>query len=219
MLENVGNLPVGRFYEDTINHMKQMFPNRETLVLHEIVSKTNHVDIHVMFPCSNEPYFVLFTTGMSDIDMNVPNRILQTNPNLNKCELVCFLPDTWSFDFVHDIDHYNFFPINNLINMAKFPFQNDTWLGHGHTIPNFGDYTKYTKKSKLSCALLLQLDDLPNVVINEYTEVGLLYLYHITKKETEYMLEYSLSKLMEKMDLQGHLDLVLNPRRKSRVRF
>ena len=46
-----------------------------SIVLHEMLSDTVHIDVHHVKPTRERPYHTLITSGMSDLAMNVPDEI------------------------------------------------------------------------------------------------------------------------------------------------
>ncbi len=89
-----------RYLEDIERHLAQHIGECDT-VLHEILSHTVHVDIHVIKPNEKVPYLTLVTSGMSDLEMNVPEG-LDPADEYQLAELVAFLPEDWPLDGFFD---------------------------------------------------------------------------------------------------------------------
>ncbi len=211
-----------RYMDQIVEHMEKLYPNREMKVFHEIVSEIIHLDINVFLPTKEQPYYVLFTTGMSDLDMFVPENILQQYPNLNKAELVTFLPADWEintddFSVVDNSKSNPYWPLEEMKFHARLPFMYQTWLGYGHTIPNTEKYKPYQKKTKLSCSVLLSLNTIPEVKIDDNIDVNFYYLYFITKKEAQHKLKFGVDSLLKKLFSDNKNGFVLNTKRKSVV--
>mgnify|MGYP000664765674 CR=1 FL=1 len=54
--------------EETEQHFADVFgfdPD-DTRVFHELMSDIVHIDVHIVPPDENRPFYLLFTTGMSD---------------------------------------------------------------------------------------------------------------------------------------------------------
>lgn len=60
-----------RYLSEMSNHVQNHF-GRTSFVLHEEKSATVQVDVHVVPPNADRPYFTLLTSGMSDLNMHVP---------------------------------------------------------------------------------------------------------------------------------------------------
>jgi tetratricopeptide (TPR) repeat protein len=77
---------------------------------------------------------VLVTRGMGAHQMNVPaneDDDEDSEPPVNRMELVCALPADWNIAGKDDKD---FWPIGELQSMARLPVEEDAWLEWGHTI-------------------------------------------------------------------------------------
>jgi hypothetical protein len=101
-------------------------------VWHENVSAIVHVDVHVVFPTEERPFYTLVTTGMSDLPMSVP-------PEANApdyAELLIRLPAEWNLDYETLNDERNYWPIRLLQGLARFPHATKGWLDLGYAIPN-----------------------------------------------------------------------------------
>jgi Suppressor of fused protein (SUFU) len=61
-----------RCLAEIADHIREYFGN-DCFVLHEKESSTVHVGVHVVRPTSERPFFTLLPSGMSDLDMHVPD--------------------------------------------------------------------------------------------------------------------------------------------------
>ena len=64
---------------------------KQVIVLHEKVSPLVHVDVYVVQPSPDRPFFTLLTSGMSDREMCVP----EGSEALAFLELTLGLPGDW----------------------------------------------------------------------------------------------------------------------------
>ena len=85
--------PEGRYLQDIQDHIEKFIGPSDS-VLHEIVSPTIHVDIHIVPPTTKIPYLTLMTSGMSDKDMNVPSAAVP-KADYELAEIIAFLPPDW----------------------------------------------------------------------------------------------------------------------------
>ena len=60
-------------------------------MFHELLSDLVHIDVNIMRPDETHPYYVMYTTGMSDMPMTLPEEI-QDREDLRYGELYMFLP-------------------------------------------------------------------------------------------------------------------------------
>ncbi|HNS99997.1 MAG TPA: suppressor of fused domain protein [Polyangiaceae bacterium] len=183
-------------------------------VWHELVSSLVHVDVHVVLPTENRPYFTLFTTGMSDRPMHVPDDV-KHGKRLRYAELMLMLPSGW-FDDPRSLeelrDERKYWPIRLLKTLARFPHACDTWLAFGHSVPNGNPPAPFVEGTKMCFALLvppvrvppefydLQLSD--GRVVNIY---GVVPLY---PEELQLKVMRGTAALLERFDTQGVTELL-----------
>lgn len=143
----------------------------EGMVLHEIMSTTVHVDIHVVPPTDERPFYTLVTSGMAERPMRTP-------AGVDGCEfaelVVCLPPDWPGFDdtlMPGNPDHpwsdeANYWPIRWLKMLARFPHEYGTWLWMNHTVPNGDPPEPFAPNTKL-CGWLVGLNPLLPEAFNE----------------------------------------------------
>jgi len=209
-----------QYTEEVCTHFDQIFPDRQTSVFHEIISDLIHIDVHIMRPTAEEDFYVIYTTGMSDMPMTVPED-MPSAQDYSRAELVMFLPGTWDVDNVlkmeGEIPNKDFWAISGIKFFARFPHDFNTWLGSGHTIPNGPDYEPIVQGSEMGGVVLLELGEKESpVVARDGTKITLLMVVPISQAETEYKLEYGMDALLEKFDECG-VPHVLDIYRKSVV--
>ena len=128
-------------YEREISeHMEAAFPGRETRVYHEIASEFIHVDVYVMKAPTKQDFHVIYTTGMSAMPMTLPEELLPEYKDLERAELLLFLPAEWDiltgYETDKDVPESLWWPVHLMKYLVRFPHEYGTWLGWGHTIPN-----------------------------------------------------------------------------------
>jgi hypothetical protein len=147
------------------------------------------------------PFTIVATLGMSSRPMNV-----SVASALRRAELLCYLPPslknrTWWLAW-----------------LAEFPFIDNTWLGHGHTI--------HMERPLFDGSALQHLLVLPSLVrphrnMEEHVTVdgdpvGLWWIVPITPSELEYKRARGVDALLDAFDEKG-LPFVLDPARLSTV--
>ena len=65
-------------------------------MLHEIYSPDIHLDIAVIEPSQDKPYYSLVTMGLGAHCMNVPKELNEYE--LERCELIIDLPSLWDIN-------------------------------------------------------------------------------------------------------------------------
>ena len=93
-------------------------------VLHEIASPDIHLDVMVIEPTEEQPYYKLVTMGAGAYKMNVPKKL--KSYNLERAEYVIFLPKDWDIESKTDEGYW---PIGNLKMVGRLALNTDSWLG------------------------------------------------------------------------------------------
>lgn len=115
------------------DHLQEYFAGSEMFVLHDESKGSDPVSIHVVMPTDTRPYFVLVTSGMS-------NRAMAVQQGYEECARAeCFLclPAEWPLSMINRGWREPEFawPFYLLQECARFPFERETWLGYGHSVP------------------------------------------------------------------------------------
>ena len=200
------------YSEDEIDiiekHIEHYYGNFE-FVFHEKVSPDIHVDICLIPPSKECNWYTLVTMGMGAHLMNVPNQLKEEQ--LERAELVICLPEYWKLDKEHLKDEKWYWPIRLLKELARFPGENNTWLGWGHTVSYDGPLSYTTEL----CASILINPPCGNVGGNTCTlpdgeEVNFYQVIPLYRDELEYKLKNGTQKLLDKMNDNI---LLVNPHR------
>ena len=121
------------------------------MVFHEIMSDTVHLDVHHIPPSASHPYHILFTTGMSDLPMSIPDGIDVER----RAELMIALPEHWKMSQDDWKDERWYWPIRAMKTLARLPHEYDTWLTHAHTLPNGDPAEAYAEGVPFTCAMIV----------------------------------------------------------------
>ena len=97
-------------------------------VFHEIASPDVHLDVCIVDPTEEEPYYKLVTMGAGAYTMNIPEK--WKSYHLEHAEYVIYLPQDWN---INSSDENDYWPIRVLKDTARLPIWADTWLSYGHT--------------------------------------------------------------------------------------
>lgn len=119
-------------------------------VWHEVISDHVHIDVHVVKPTVDRPYYTLITSGMSDLPMKAP---LQAQ-DYRFAELMMSLPADWPMSQEAWKDTRHYWPIYWLKVLSRFPHKYDTWLSYGHTMPNGNPSEPVAPNAAFECMLL-----------------------------------------------------------------
>jgi hypothetical protein len=196
----------GENIEAISNHI-EMHVGKIESVFHEILSDLVHIDVHWVKPTDELPYNVLVTSGMSDLPMNTPEGI-----GVSKhIELCVLLPKDWKltaedYSLMEDVfkDENNYWPVRWLKIIARFPHEYDTWVGHGHTIPNGENADPFSDNTQLGCMILFPSislsGDFFELKINDNKIINFYCLYPLYKEEMDFKLKKGADALIEKFE-------------------
>lgn len=127
-------------------HIEQHFGPIET-VWHELISEGIHVDIYVVKPTAERPFYTLITSGMSELPMTVPPGAEE----LAYAELVLCLPADWPLTQEAFEDEANYWPIRWMKILARFPHDYETFFTVSHTIPGGNPPEEFDASTPMGC--------------------------------------------------------------------
>jgi hypothetical protein len=167
-------------------------------VFHELVSDLVHIDVHVVEPTDERPFYTLITTGMSDRPMTAPPQC----HNFRFAELMISLPADWPMTQEAFQQDDVYWPVRGLKFLARFPHEYETWLGWGHTIPNGDPPEPLADNTALCCLLLLSPAHVPegfsSLRVDHEKTVNFYSLVPIYREEMEFKLEKGTDALVER---------------------
>jgi hypothetical protein len=211
--------PAGAGEPDTIEaverHIERHFGPVAT-VWHEILSDLVHVDVHVVEPSANRPYFTLVTSGMSDRPMTVPPEA-DSSPF---AELMLCLPADWPMRPDAFKDERAYWPIRLLKTVARLPHEFETWIAEWHSIPNGDPAEPYAPGAPfVGVAVAPMLHCVPEareIVTDAGRHIALLALVPLHPAEMELKLTDGTDALVDALD-RARITEVLDPARPSCV--
>ena len=147
-------------YAQQINqHFEENFPGRTPLVWED----RDGMQIHLLAPTPEEPYYVAYTVGMSANLMEMDNMAHNRQYGyLRSAELMMYLPADWPMAGMlaraaeEEPPRAVCWPLRMLYRLACMPEKCHTWLGDGHSIPN-GDPPKALADNTKFCGAVLYL--------------------------------------------------------------
>ena len=187
--------------------------------LHEIVSDKVHLDVHIVAPSAEFPFYTLVTSGMSDRPMLTPDgaSLAEAPPYAELCIL---LPPDWPLPGPGDgrstaelfADENVYWPIRWLKTLARLPHEYHTWLGFGHTVPNGEDAEPLAGNTELGCLLLLTAISLPEefqtLRLDPTKTVQFYTLFPLYREEMELKMNRGVDALLDGFIEQGVSDVV-----------
>ena len=148
-----GDSPAVDVVREVLEHLNDAIGSVEPLALQGIVPSHDdvYVSVNVIRPNENCPFITLFTTGMSEVAMTVP----EGQEEFQYAELVMYLPDDWQIPQLNSDDEASLWPFQWLRKIAYYPHQEGTWLGGPHTIISSDDPpAPLGPNTEMTCLLL-----------------------------------------------------------------
>lgn len=183
-------------------------------VFHELVSTTVHIDVHVVQATQERPWTTLITSGMSDIPMTTPEEAT----DCRFAELMIRLPACWPLSEEAFKDEKNYWPVRCLKILARFPHEYQTWLYHGHSVPNGNPPEPFAPDTPFAGMILTipwqENEAFSTLRLPDGTPIRFWSLIPVHPSEMEFKLTYGCDALFEKLAAAGHSDL-FNPSRQA----
>jgi hypothetical protein len=189
------------------SHLDECFGEAERWVLHEVLSPTIHLDVHVVPPSEAFPFQRLVTSGMAELPMTVPEGFDGTR----FAEMTIALPPDWSLDEESFEDESVYWPIRLLKQLARLPHDYSTFLGYSHTIPNGDPPEPYAPDTRLCCALIAPPLVAPEgfgEVEHEGRSLNVLGVLPLYEDEMKFKLKRGTEALFTLFDQAGLTDVV-----------
>ena len=207
--------------EDICRYFAALFPDREEMVYPEEITDSVSVDVHIMMPNENQKFYVVYTVGMSNMPMTLPEKFAGQE-DMKYAELYAFLPATWDWgesdNSSVEVDQQGDWILRYIKYLAKFPHRNKTWIGYGHTIPNGPDYAPLCAGTEMGGVLISQVgNDLEAVNTRDGSVVNLYMVIPVYREEIEFGREYGIAALNEVFG-ENQMTLVINMNRPNYCR-
>ena len=118
-------------------------------VFHEIASPDVHLDVCIVDPTEEEPYYKLVTMGAGAYTMDIPEQ--WEKYHLEHAEYVIYLPENWNLQSGEETDYW---PVRTLKDTARLPILCDTWLSYGHTTQRDEEGSSYASDTLFNSVVL-----------------------------------------------------------------
>ncbi|MBC5836291.1 suppressor of fused domain protein [Flavobacterium sp. F372] len=195
-------------------HVEKHFPNEEVKVFHEFMSLDFKLHVYFIKP-KKLNYNILLTSGMSSLEMNVPE-IVEEKDNYKFAELMLLIPKDIEFNEVYTGENKNDFIIKMLKVTGKFPHHYDTWLGIGHTIRYSEDLESYSADTNFIGGVIL-----PSATFEEdFTEIikdgriiNIYSFFPLYENELNYKIENGYNALLDLIIKNNCLEILDNNRK------
>ena len=198
-----------KYFEAIENHLDHYFDkNDEIMVFDEKESPDFHLDVYWIKPNVNRNYTLLITNGISSVPLNIPDKHFS-----KYIELCIILPKEWDVKNENWRKPANYWPIELLKSIGRYPLEHNTWLGYGHTIPEI----KPIAGTKFVATILLKSKILPEKfqeIKYEKTKIELYTLFPLYFEELNYKKKHGTEKLLELFE-KGKIYEIVNIKRKN----
>jgi len=192
------------------SHIEKHIGKVET-VLHEIVSPTIHLDVHVVLASERRPYHTLITSGMAELPMSTPRGF----EDGRFAELMICLPKDWPLDSASFKDENFWWPIRILKQTARYPHDCKTWLYWGHTVIN-EDEKPYASGTNMCSLVLVEPRTIPSdgqvIRLGKKKSARLWAIIPLHREELKWKLENGFEPLNRALQAAGFNE-VLDPKR------
>lgn len=205
---NAFTAPAGEECIEQISAHIEQYLGPISQVFHEIVSDAVHIDVHVVPATEAFPYLRLVTSGMSDLPMTMADDV-QAPPYM---ELMVTLPADWPIQHGDFDNQAHYWPVRLLKMLARLPHKLDTWLGFGHTIPNFDPPEPYAPGVGFDGAIVLPPvnapEDFGHLVIDEHKTIVFMSIVPLYPDEMALKLKKGSDALLDAFDAKGVSDII-----------
>lgn len=195
--------PHDEYGQSVQQYFHRLFPHRQWRVFRDPVAAPLPVDVEVLYPTVEEPFYLLHTMGMSAAPMRFPPDDFVTGKE-GYSELCLILPAHWPFKRERDISLADkaSWPIWLLMELGRFPHIHDVWMGYGFLLPNREKPEPFAEDTSLSGVVIVQFEgQLGGVKMADGTVVELLMPILLYKEEMD---------LCSDIGIDGLVDAVLD---------
>jgi Suppressor of fused protein (SUFU) len=185
--------------------------------LHEIVSPLIHVDVHTIPASPRHKHVTMYTTGMAERPMSVPDYAADRR----YAELMVRLPPRWPLDWKSLRAPEFFWPVRTLKGLARYPHDEKTWLAEGHTVPILPPGASPKKEHPFSAVMLITPlgapEEAQSCLLGDGRRVWIYSLLFLFPDEIEFKLAKGAHALIDHFAARGVSD-VADPGRKSVIK-
>lgn len=206
------------YEHELCRHMEGLFPHRVTRVYRETNPEFLNVNVFVMQAPTRKDFHVLYTTGMSALPMKLPQELLPKYKDLERAELLLFLPAEWDiltgYETDAEVPDALWWPVRLMKYLARFPHEFETWLGFGHTLPNTAEYVPYDESTELCGVILGALqENISMLRAEDGTQINLYCMIPLYREEMEYERTAGTEALLQRLSALNGYGMIVFPDR------
>lgn len=180
-------------------YFHSLFPHRQWKVFHDPDGTPLAVDVELLYPTVEEPFYLLHTMGMSAAPMHYPSGEFVTEKE-GYSELCLILPADWPFRKDRDLSlaDEQAWPIWLLMELGRFPHVHDMWMAYGFLLPNTEANEPFAADTALSGLVIVQFEgQLGGVKMPDGTAVELLMPILLYKEEMDLCSDIGVDALVD----------------------
>ncbi len=174
------------------------------LLVEDVGSGRMPILVYVSPATPTRPTHMLFTLGMSLVPMRVP----EGQEAFRYAELAIELPPTWPLTTEALAQREHGWPIEWLLTLARYPYQQKTWLGAPVTILENGNPPQPIAPGTRLAAMLLLTRTTDDIAQTDGTTVKLYKLIPLYPEECQLEKDQGLPMLFAAFDQKGFSDVV-----------
>jgi hypothetical protein len=192
--------------QQIIDHFTRTIGAPEQLSLIQIVPTGIPVAVHAIPANEHHAYVTLFTTGMSEQPMTVPDGAEE----YSRAELYIQLPADWKYREYEDPNWG--WPQHWLRSMAQYPQQHNTWLGGPVTIVANEDPPQPLAPNTKFSTLLLLADQ--SLVTDDGKKIWLYRMTPLYTEERQLEIDHGIPALLNAFDAHD-IPMIVDMNRKN----
>ena len=195
-------------HEEILRHMQNHAGRVKELALAEVVPSDLDIAVHVISPTPERPSTLLFTTGMSERAMNVP----EGAEAYRYAELFLELTPEWPLDDNGLEDERHRWPLCWLRKLARYPHEAGCWLSNYLVVSSEEPPQPIAPGTELCCMMLLHSTDLGELVAADGRRVNFYQVLPMYREERDFLLEQGVDAFA-KLLLEHDVDTIIDTNR------
>ena len=185
-------------------------------VFHEIASPDIHLDVCIVEPTEDDPFYKLVTMGAGAYRMNIPEKWKKYQ--LDYAEYVIYLPKDWNLDSGEETDYW---PIRTLKDVARLPIWYDTWLCYGHTTQSDEEGSTYASDTGFNSVILKFAENKKGdirLIMSSGKVINFYEIIPLYPEELQFKMENDADTLFKKFEEKGIQYRVLDLNRNNALK-